>query len=103
PQIPYSEIEANKEDLLQRFHNRALKDTISRVANDPLRKLRRDDRLIGAALYCLENGINPDEIIEGIIAALEYDNPDDAAAMKIQTDLTESGLDYVMERVMSLD
>ncbi len=103
PQIPYSEIEANKDDLLQRFHNRALKDTISRVANDPLRKLRRDDRLIGAALYCLENGINPDEIIEGIIAALEYDNPDDAAAMKIQTDLTESGLDYVMERVMSLD
>ena len=103
PQIPYSEIEANKDDLLQRFHNRALKDTISRVANDPLRKLRRDDRLIGAALYCLENGINPDEIIEGIIAALKYDNPDDATAMKIQSHLSEFGLNYIMEHVMDLD
>ncbi|NLC45219.1 MAG: mannitol dehydrogenase [Clostridiales bacterium] len=103
PQISYSEIEANKDDLLQRFHNRALKDTISRVANDPLRKLRRDDRLIGAALYCLENGVKPDEIVEGIVAALKYDNPNDAAAMKIQSDLSEFGLDYVMEHVMDLD
>ena len=103
PQIPLSEIEANKDDLLQRFHNRALKDTISRVANDPLRKLRRDDRLIGAAFYCLENGIKPNEIVEGIIAALKYDNSNDAAAMKLQTDLSESGLDYVMEHVMGLD
>jgi mannitol-1-phosphate 5-dehydrogenase len=103
PQIPLSEIEANKEDLLQRFHNRALKDTISRVANDPQRKLRRDDRLIGAALYCLDNGIKPDEIIEGIIAAINYDNPNDAAAIEIQTYLSEFGLNYVVEHVMGID
>lgn len=103
PQIPICEIEANKEDLLQRFRNRALKDTISRVANDPLRKLRHDDRLIGAALYCLESGIRPDEIVEGIVAALKYDNPNDSAAMKLQEDLLKLGLDYVMEHVLELD
>jgi mannitol-1-phosphate 5-dehydrogenase len=103
PQIPVDEIEANKDDLLQRFRNRALKDTISRVGNDPLRKLRKDDRLIGAALYCLESGIQPDEIVEGIAAALKYDNPNDSAAMKLQADLSEFGLDYVMENIMGLD
>ncbi|HCS73798.1 MAG TPA: mannitol dehydrogenase [Clostridiales bacterium] len=103
PQIPIDEIEANKDDLLQRFHNRALKDTIARVANDPLRKLRRDDRLVGAALYCLDSGIIPVEIVEGIVAALKYDNPNDSAAMKIQSDLAEFELNYVMKHIMELD
>lgn len=103
PQIPIDEIEANKDDLLQRFHNRALKDTIARVANDPLRKLRHDDRLVGAALYCLDSGIIPVEIVEGIVAALKYDNPNDSAAMKIQSDLAEFGLNYVMKHIMELD
>lgn len=103
PQISINEIEANKDDLLQRFHNRALKDTIVRVANDPLRKLRRDDRLVGAALYCLDSGIKPVEIVDGIVAALNYDNTNDPAAVKIQSDLSEFGLNYVMEHVMNID
>jgi len=103
PQIPASEIEANKDDLLYRFHNRALKDTIERVAKDPIRKLQPNDRLVGAAKYCLESGICPDEIVEGIIAALKYDNPNDPAAARIQADIAESGIDYVLENVLKLD
>ncbi len=103
PQIPVNEIEANKDDLLHRFHNRALKDTIARVANDPLRKLQPNDRLVGAAKYCLEIGIRPDKIVEGIVAALKYDNPDDASAVKIQNDISEFGVDHVLENVMKLD
>ena len=38
---------------MRRFANKALGDTVARVAADPLRKLRvRNDRLIGAALTC---------------------------------------------------
>lgn len=103
PQIPVSEIEANKDDLLHRFHNRALKDTIARVANDPLRKLQPNDRMIGAAKYCLESGIRPDEIVEGIAAALKYDNPNDTSAVKIQADISKFGVDYVLENVMKLN
>lgn len=103
PQIPVSEIEANKDDLLHRFHNRALKDTIARVANDPLRKLQPNDRMIGAAKYCLESGIRPDEIVEGIAAALKYDNPNDISAVKIQADISKFGVDYVLENVMKLN
>lgn len=46
-------------DLLGRFRNRELKDTCMRVGGDPMRKLGRCDRLIGAALLAIEQGITP--------------------------------------------
>jgi mannitol-1-phosphate 5-dehydrogenase len=57
-------------DLLLRFGNRALKDTCVRVGGDPVRKLSRSDRLIGAALLCEEQGVRPDYVGVGIAAAL---------------------------------
>ena len=84
PQIPLGEIEANKTDLLFRFGNWALKDTIVRVAGDPIRKLRRDDRLIGAALYCLSQGIDPKHIVDGIVAAYQYENQVDPSSIEVQ-------------------
>lgn len=42
-----SELEDHIEDLLQRFGNRKLGDTIFRVGNDLARKLGKDDRFMG--------------------------------------------------------
>ncbi|NLF00815.1 MAG: mannitol dehydrogenase, partial [Anaerolineales bacterium] len=42
-------LQAHVRDLLARFANRALADPIDRLARDPLRKLKPDDRLVGAA------------------------------------------------------
>lgn len=44
------------EDLLERYRNRRLGDTIERVAKDPLRKLQPSDRLIGAVNRCKAQG-----------------------------------------------
>ena len=61
------------QDLLMRFKNRALKDTCSRVGGDPKRKLSPTDRLTGASLLCLENGIYPVFISVGTAGAVyEY-------------------------------
>ena len=68
-----------------------------------MRKLQPNDRMIGAAKYCLESGIRPDEIVEGIAAALKYDNPNDTSAVKIQADISKFGVDYVLENVMKLN
>ncbi len=92
----------HKHDLLKRFANRALKDTVVRVANDPVRKLRANDRLTGAALYCLSVGVAPGRIVDGITAAISYDNPSDPAAMEIQSAMNGKGLGYVMETYMGL-
>lgn len=101
--LPQDEIIKNVEDLLHRFKNKALQDTVSRVGGDPLRKLRKDDRLVGAALYCISFGLEPTYIVKGIIAALEFYNQNDKASIKLRQDLNERGIDYIIKMHMGLD
>jgi len=49
-------IHANIDDLIMRFGNKVLGDTVVRVGKDPIRKLGYNDRLAGAALYCQSQG-----------------------------------------------
>ena len=95
-------VESNVVDLLFRFQNRALKDTVARVGADPVRKLRRNDRIVGAALFAMEQGIDPTPIIRGIVAALKFDQPGDPTAPQIQDALKEKGIDFVIETYMGL-
>jgi mannitol-1-phosphate 5-dehydrogenase len=57
-------------DLIERFGNRALMDTCSRVGHDIPRKLTSTDRLIGAAHNCLSQNIIPMYIVVGCAAAV---------------------------------
>lgn len=67
-------------DLERRYSNTALSDTLERVARDPIRKLAPDDRLVGAARLCLQQGIQPLWIVKAIEEALLYEcGPDDPA------------------------
>ena len=95
-------VESNTIDLLYRFGNRALKDTVARVGADPVRKLRRNDRIVGAALFAIEQGVDPSPIVKGIVAALRFDRTEDATAPEIQSALKERGVGYVMEHYMGL-
>jgi len=90
------------DDLMRRFGNQALGDPIARVAADPLRKLRPEDRLVGAALLCLKHGIEPLALAHVIRAALSYDNPADPAAVRLQEMRLAQGDDGVMETVCGL-
>jgi len=97
-----AELRAHTEDLLARFANPLLRDTVARVGRDPLRKLRRDDRLVGAALLALEHGIAPANIAHAIVAALRFDDGNDPAAAELQRRLKEEGLDAVLRDVCGL-
>ncbi len=57
-------------DLLERFRNKALGDTCARVGGDPVRKLGANDRLVGSALLCIEQGVSPAFIALGIAGAV---------------------------------
>ena len=92
----------NVNDLLVRFRNRALKDTLVRIGADPARKLRRNDRIVGAALFCLEQGVDPDPIIRGIVAALKFDRADDPTASQVQEALKTKGIEGVLAEYMGL-
>ena len=89
-------------DLLRRYRNRGLMDTVARVGADPVRKLRRNDRMVGAALLALEQRIDPSPIVRGIAAALRFDRAGDVSAPGLQAALREEGVDSVLRRFLSL-
>lgn len=89
-------------DLLDRFGNRPLGDTIARVGRDPLRKLGPQDRLVGAARLAMEYGVEPRVLTRGIASALRYRNDDDPSAVRLAEMMVKDGLDAVMEKVCGI-
>jgi len=67
-----AELAAHIEDLLDRFANTALGDTVYRVGRDLPRKLDRSDRIVGAALLCETSGLAWDAIARVFAAALTF-------------------------------
>ena len=96
------DLKAHWDDLVRRFKNKALGDQVVRVANDPLRKLGPKDRLIGAGLMCLDNGVQPAHVGFAAAAAIRYDHPSDPAARSLQAMLCEHGMRGVLTRVCQL-
>jgi mannitol-1-phosphate 5-dehydrogenase len=93
---------AHAEELMRRFANAALRDTVARVGRDPLRKLRREDRLVGGALLALEHGVEPRNIAAGIAAALRFDAPGDPSAVELQNRLRVEGVEAVLRELCGL-
>jgi len=98
-----AEHEEHIEDLLRRFANVPLGDTIARVGRDPVRKLARDDRLVGGALLAMEYGITPCNLADAIAAALFFDAPGDPSAPALQSLLKDRGIDAVLREVCGLE
>ena len=77
------------EDLLLRFGNRGLGDTVTRVGADPMRKLAPCDRFIGAINLCKEQDVDYKSILSGVAAALRFNVSDDPSAEKLQKRLKQ--------------
>lgn len=93
---------AHADDLLDRFANRALRDTVERVARDPVRKLGANERFMRAAACCLAQGVEPHGLAFAAAAAIRYDHPSDPTAATVQALLRDEGWDAVLERVCGL-
>ncbi len=97
------ELDDHIDDLLCRFSNRSLKDTIFRVGRDVPRKLGRDDRIIGAALLAAGHGVSFDRVAEVAASAMQFRSvdehgrlfPPDAEFVRRYGDAVERILDEV--------
>ncbi len=96
------------DDLLTRFRNQALGDTVYRVGCDLKRKLYRTDRVLSPLIDGLELGLPVDKIAQVFADGLKFravgENgqmfPDDADfAAKLQA----NGLDWTFENICGLD
>lgn len=78
--LPREELTAHIDDLLGRFRNRALGDTVFRVGRDLQRKLHRDDRVVGAMLLAAKHNLPFDAICRAFRAALVFRAVDEKGA-----------------------
>lgn len=100
--ILIDEIEEHIDDLLVRFANRRLSDTIIRVGRDPVRKLAPQDRLVGAARLAEAHGIDPRALAHGIAAALCFRSEHDTEAQKLQDLIESRGVAYALSEVSQI-
>ena len=84
-----SELLAHGEDLMKRYANKLLGDTVARVGGDPVRKLNRADRLVGAALFCLENGVEPTILPAVIRLGFTFAPANDPSAESVRAFMAE--------------
>ena len=89
--VPLDELLIFSENLIGRFENRLLGDTVARVGRDTKRKLSGNDRLAGAAKLCLKHGIKPVNICAGIAAGLRFSPDDDASSTEVAEFTREHG------------
>lgn len=94
-------------DLLERFQNRALRDTVERVGRDIRRKLHKNDRLVGAMLLCHKHNCPCDAIAKAVIAACEFCAADEDGN-RFPGDVTfaeheySQGLEHILTHVCQL-
>lgn len=95
------------DDLLARFQNKALGDTIFRVGSDLLRKLSKDDRLVGAINLAIELDMPYDKIQEALFCAFQFRAKDENGLM-LPADLKfieiyNSGVEEVLATICGLN
>ncbi|NLO82369.1 MAG: mannitol dehydrogenase [Clostridiales bacterium] len=100
--VPMQQLVEHAEDLLYRFGNRLLGDTVDRVGRDPARKLSENDRLVGAARLCIKHGIKPVYMALGIAAGIMFAPAGDDGAQKVQDILNQKGIDGVLRDLCRL-
>ncbi len=101
-------IEDHIEDLLNRFANKMLGDTVFRVGRDLNRKLSSDDRCIGALRLITNNDGNPEPVCRVIAAALCFKAKDESGNLfpddeEFQKELNTKGINFMLADVCKLD
>lgn len=88
------------EAAFKKFSDKHVPDPIERNAVDPVRKLGRDDRLIGPALLALKHNMSPEALLTAIISCFHYR---DQQTKKTVTELAKAkGIDYVLQEICGL-
>lgn len=93
---------AHLQEIIERFANAAINDSIARVARDPQRKLSSGDRLLGAARLAWDAGVHPQQLLRAAAAAYCFSDPTDSVAAELQQEIRASGMRPTMRRVSGL-
>ena len=74
-----------------------LPDPVARVVRDPVRKLSRDERLVGPAMLACQHGLAYDALARIIAATFFVRLPGDAQCERLERELREQGIDRAVQ------
>ncbi|MBR2342895.1 MAG: mannitol dehydrogenase [Clostridia bacterium] len=81
--VSMEELKAFSDNLIERFRNKLLGDTVERVGKDTKRKLSENDRFVGTARLCEKHGIAPTTVLVGLSAGLHFAPEGDDASIEV--------------------
>lgn len=79
--LPLNELKEHVDDLLKRFRNKALQDTVFRVGSDLCRKLASDDRFMGIINLAVKYGMKYDLILKAFTFGFRFKARDENGRM----------------------
>ncbi|EGN2330633.1 mannitol-1-phosphate 5-dehydrogenase [Escherichia coli] len=89
--------------VIGRYLTPNVKDPISRVCREPLRKLSNNERLIGPVSLCEKYGVPNTHLCKGVAAAFLYDAENDADAQQIQSFIKQHGIEQAIPHFTGLN
>lgn len=102
-----NDLEAHIDDLLFRFRNKALKDTIFRVGHDLVRKLSSEDRFIGAIHLAIKVKMPYDKILKACSYGFSFNPKDEAGNYfppdKVFIESLATGFESSMKNILGLN
>ncbi len=107
-EFTFSELENHIDDLLLRFENRSLGDTVFRVGCDLKRKLNRNDRILTPLIDGINSGSPVDLIIQAFNYGLRFRACDEKGQMfpgdeEFHQELRDNGLLYILKNICGLN
>ncbi|MBL8028343.1 MAG: mannitol-1-phosphate 5-dehydrogenase [Fibrobacteres bacterium] len=103
-----SHIEKHTDELLDRFANKTLGDTLHRVGRDLTRKLSPEDRVVGALKACFTSNLPYNLILNVLVQGLRFCPPDldgnnFAPDMALIARVKAEGAEAVLKEISKID
>ena len=101
-------LEEHIDDLLERFQNKALQDTLFRAGKDLYRKLSSDDRFVGIIRLAIQQGMAYNNILEAMVYGLFFRCTDEYGKLfpsdkDFFDNFNRKGLDYILQAICMFD
>lgn len=96
--VEINDLLVHAENLIYRFKNQALGDTVERVGKDTIRKLSNNDRLIGAIKLAEKNGLPCEYLCVGVAAAMLFNPELDERSVELYKYAKENGVKETLKK-----
>jgi mannitol-1-phosphate 5-dehydrogenase len=105
-EFTHHQLEDHIDDLLERFKNKALGDTIFRVGCDLFRKLSPEDRLVTPVKTAIKLNQPYDRILKALVAGISFRARDENGKHHPSDELffveAEKGVNYILQNICKL-